>query len=140
MADSARRIIKSIDSNSSACYFLIVMRYFLIAYFIFVSVADPFVDGFAVDEPSHNTSIETQDTDEISFLRIAITEASDQHSHNDCPKSCSDHSCHLGHCGFVIPSTSQATVFVNRVTYPELNQYIPMPHVFGLKRPPRTHA
>ena len=140
MFSAAQCLMNSIDSNSSACYFQIVMKYFLIVYFIFVSVADPLVDGFVTDESSHHTSIETQVTNEISFPGVSISEASEQHSHNNCPKSCSDHSCHLGHCGFIIPSMSQITVFVNRVTYPELNQYIPMPHVFGLKRPPRTHA
>lgn len=116
------------------------MNLFLVIYFIFVSVADPMLDGFAKETSSHHEETKTEYVDKSNIADVSISDTNEQHSHNHCPKSCSDHSCHLGHCGFVIPKTSLVTVASHRISYPELDQSIPISHVFGLKRPPRNIA
>jgi len=82
------------------------MRIFLLVYFTFSILVDPWVDSKPNDIETHNeiqvTATQSQTASAEGRQALDIQQNQESHHHNDCPESCPEHTCHLGHCGFLV--------------------------------------
>lgn len=100
------------------------MKLILAFFLLFCALSDPWVDG----------SMHLPESNEVSIM--------DTH-HHDChlPEGCSEegeaHTCHFGHCGFLLSQVFLANSPEMIVTLTEYSLFVPLAPTFGLKRPPK---
>ncbi len=120
------------------------MRILLFVYFTFSIVADPWIDGQAMAFDSHNEieiSAETsQATRNATDQTFSIEHNQDSHHHNDCPESCPEHTCHLGHCGVIVGERMPSIPPAPKAQFCEYRQSVPNSPIFGIRRPPKSIA
>ena len=121
------------------------MRILLLIYFTFCIVADPWIDGQSVEFDSHSEVHASNDAKQFvdasknnQFVSIKYNQES--HYHNDCPKSCPEHTCHLGHCGVLISDRIPTIPSASNEQFSEYRQSVPSGPVFGIRRPPKSNA
>lgn len=124
--------------------FYSAMRALLVVYFIFCIIADPWVDSVSLEFDSHVTTGQitnitvSQNLEATQILNL--TKNHESHQHNDCPESCPEHTCHLGHCGVLISSRIHFLPAIFIEQFSEYRQSIPNSPVFGIRRPPKSNA
>lgn len=112
----------------------------LLAIFIFVSTAsDPWIDMLQSGEIESAGDIHISETSNVgdqSSPSVVSHDHKDQPCHEDDCTEC--HSCHLGHCGLLIP-VSLETVRNETVFLPiYYNEQISTVEPKGLYRPPKV--
>ena len=120
------------------------MRIFLLVYFTFSILVDPWVDSKPVDlETHHEVQVTATQSNIASAERsqaLDVQQNQKSHHHNDCPESCPEHTCHLGHCGILVGYRTTVMSSASSEQFSEYHQFIPSGPVFGIKRPPKFHA
>ena len=120
------------------------MRVFLLVYFTFSILVDPWVDSKPIDLETHNevqveaTQSHTANLEKSQTLDVQQNQES--HHHNDCPESCPEHTCHLGHCGFLVGDRMLTIPPASNEQFSEYRQSVPNSPIFGIKRPPKFIA
>lgn len=116
-----------------------MMRFFLLIYFSFFILVDPWVDDRAAEVDFHcKAQFSSEKVESITSTDREEVESKQQTTHHQ--KDCMEHSCHLGHCG-VLVSERTFKVFINSREYgAEYRQSIPSIPIFSFKRPPKSIA
>ncbi len=121
------------------------MRIFLLVYFVFFLIADPWVDGRLMEFDSHSeiqasteAKLSVDSSENNQFVSKKYNQES--HHHNDCPESCPEHTCHLGHCGFLVCDRMPTIPPASNEQFSEYRQSVPNSPIFGIKRPPKFNA
>lgn len=118
------------------------MRFVLIAYFIFNVVADPWIDALSADAPHSGSLVSVESHHSIERINqeqpADVIQGEHSHDHNNCPEDCQKHTCHLGHCGYLIGYKTLPLHVREKETFGEYLQSIPNAPVFRIKRPPKS--
>ena len=115
------------------------MKLFLIFYFVFAALVDPWIDG-----AMEFNAIKHKDSQVVSFSvqqfeipHFEFTSEHRDHSHDSCPEDCHDHTCHLGHCGFLVSANLFHLHSAKGSAFIDYRQFVPTAYILGLKRPPK---
>lgn len=120
------------------------MRIFLLVYFTFCIIADPWVDGRSMEIDSHGeieiSAEASQAQGNAENQTLSIRHNQESHHHNDCPENCPEHTCHLGHCGVIVGEKTPSVPTATNDQFNEYSQIVPDSPIFGFKRPPKSYA
>ena len=120
------------------------MRIFLLVYFTFSILVDPWVDSKPIELETHKEILasvtQSYSTSVQKNQKVDIQQNQESHHHNDCPESCPEHSCHLGHCGALVSDRIPTIPPASNEQFIEYRQVVPGGPTFGFKRPPKSNA
>lgn len=120
------------------------MRIFLLVYFMFSILVDPWVDSKPSNLEAHSEiQVAATEKHAISAEKsqtLDVQQNQESHHHNDCPESCPEHTCHLGHCGVIVGDRILGISPASNEQFSEYRQFVPSGPVFGIKRPPKFNA